>query len=73
MWGNSVIMNILFNPVYTGTVVYERTACNAKTNYKTIKQNPKGWTAQIAQHDACVIIEPKLEKTSIYAGLRGIA
>ena len=42
-WSATAVMNILFNEIYTGTIVYGKTACNAQTGYKSKKMNPDNW------------------------------
>ena len=32
-WSGSAVMIILFNKIYTGTIIYEKTACNAQIEY----------------------------------------
>ena len=42
-WSATAVMNILFNEIYTGTIIYGKTACNAQTGYKSKKMNPDSW------------------------------
>lgn len=42
-WSASAVMNILFNEIYTGTIIYGKTVCNAQTGYKSKKMNPDSW------------------------------